>query len=219
MRQRIRHDLAHGLPSWEVLLDAAGGWDGVLVNGVVEPGAEWARGRFVSDLAAESGRDGLDITCDLLLADRGATTMAIFMMSLDDVRQVLASPFSGVGSDVYAVTGRTAANHPRCYGSFARLLAWSREGFLPLEEAIRKLTSLPADHIGLADRGRVQPGLVADLVVFDPATVADQATWEAPAALAVGVEHVLIGGQFAVEGGRLANLRLGRVVRRTSGGS
>ena len=219
MRRRIRRDIQDGLPSWEILLHAAGGWDGVLVNGVVEPGAEWARGRFISDLSTESGRDGLDVTLDLLLADRGATTMAIFMMSLDDVREVLASPISGVGSDVYGVTGPAVANHPRCYGSFARLLAWSREGFLPLEETIRKLTSLPADHIGLADRGRIRSGLVADLVVFDPAAVADQATWQAPAAVAVGVEHVLIGGQFAVKGGRIADLRLGRVLRRTSGGS
>ena len=76
--------------------------------------------------------------------------MAIFMMSIDDVREVLASPISGVGSDLYAVTGPDVANHPRCYGSFARLLAWSRDGLVPLEEAIRKMTSLPADTIGVA---------------------------------------------------------------------
>ena len=116
VRRRIRHDIEHGLPSWGNLLNAAGGWDRILVNGVVEPAAEFARGRFISDLAAEAGADGLDFACDLLLADRGATTMAIFMMSMDDVREVLASPISGVGSDLYAVTGPDAANHPRCYG-------------------------------------------------------------------------------------------------------
>jgi N-acyl-D-aspartate/D-glutamate deacylase len=156
------------------------------------------------------------VTCDLLLADRGATTMAIFMLSMDDVREVLASPLSGVGSDLYAVTGPTVANHPRCAGSFARLLVWAREGLIPLEEAIRKMTSLPAFTIGLSDRGRVAPGLVADLVLFDRATVADRATWAEPSALATGVEHVLLGGAFAIEAGRPVNLRLGRVIRRTT---
>lgn len=214
VRARIRADIERGLPAWGNLLRAAGSWDRVLVNGVVESGARWALGRHVSDLAAERGLDGLDLVCDLLLADRGATTMAIFMLSLDDVREVLASPLSGVGSDLYAVTSASAANHPRCSGSFARLLRWSREGLLPLEEAVRKLTSLPASTIGLRDRGRIEPGLVADLAVFDAAAVTDHATWEDASALASGVEHVFIGGAFAVERGRTVNLRLGRVLRR-----
>jgi N-acyl-D-amino-acid deacylase len=214
VRARIRADVERGLPSWGNLLGAAGSWDRVLVNGVVEPGAAWAKGRSVSDLAAGRGVDPLDLTCDLLLADRGATTMAIFMLSLEDVREVLASPMSGVGSDLYAVTSAGAANHPRCSGSFARLLRWSREGLLPLEEAVRKLTSLPASTIGLRDRGRIEPGLVADLAAFDAQTVTDNATWEHASALASGVEHVLIGGEPAVERGRPVNLRLGRVLRR-----
>jgi N-acyl-D-amino-acid deacylase len=186
----------------------------VLVNGTTEPEAAWANGRFVSQLTEQTGRDGLDTACDLIIQDRGATTMAIFMMSMDDVRGVLASPIAGVGSDLYAVVSAETANHPRCCGSFARVLAWSREGLVPLEEAVRKMTSLGADTIGLTDRGRVQPGLVADLVAFDPATVADRATWQEPARLATGVEHVLLGGRFAVQQGRPVNLRLGGVVRR-----
>jgi N-acyl-D-amino-acid deacylase len=216
VRARIRHDIERGLPTWGNLLRAAGSWDRVLVNGVVEPGAAWARGHTIADLASERGVDGLDLTCDLLLADRGATTMAIFMLSLDDVRDVLASPLSGVGSDLYAVTGPEAANHPRCSGSFARMLAWSREGLVPLEEAVRKMTSLAADTIGIRDRGRIAPGLAADIAIFDPETVVDRANWESPSDLATGVEHVLIGGEFAVEAGRLVGLRLGRVLRRPS---
>jgi N-acyl-D-amino-acid deacylase len=214
VRARIRADVERGLPSWGNLLGAAGSWDRVLINGVVEPAAEWARGRYVSELAAERGLDGLDLACELLRMDRGATTMAIFMLSLGDVREVLASPRSGVGSDLYAVTSAGAANHPRCSGSFARLLRWSREGLLPLEEAVRKLTSLPASTIGLRDRGRIEAGLVADIAAFDAQTVTDNATWEDASALASGVEHVLIGGEPAVERGRPVNLRLGRVLRR-----
>ena len=214
VRRAIRHDIAEGIRGWGNLLRAAGGWDRVLVNGTTEPEAAWANGRFVSQLTEQTGRDGLDTACDLIIQDRGATTMAIFMMSMDDVRGVLASPIAGVGSDLYAVVSAETANHPRCSGSFARMLAWSREGLVPLEEAVRKMTSLAADTIGLTDRGRVQPGLVADLVAFDPATVADRATWQEPARLATGVEHVLLGGRFAVQQGRPVNLRLGGVLRR-----
>jgi N-acyl-D-amino-acid deacylase len=96
------------------------------------------------------------------------------------------------------------------------MLAWSREGLVPLEEAVRKITSLPADTIGLRDRGRVGTGLMADLVVFDPATVTDRATWEEPALLATGIEHVLLGGRFAVQRGKPVDLRLGAVVRRNA---
>ena len=195
VRRRIRHDIETGLPAWGNLLRAAGSWDRVLINGTVEPGAAWAANRFVSDLAAERGADPLDLACELLLADRGATTMAIFMMSIDDVREVIASPLAGVGSDLYAVTGPGVANHPRCFGSFARVLGpWVRDGLLPLEEAVRKMTSGAASIIGLADRGRIEPGLVADLVAFDPMTVTDRATWAEPARTAAGVEHVLLGG-------------------------
>ena len=217
VRRRIAQDIEHGIPAWGNLLRAAGGWDKVLVNGTFEPSAAYARGRSIAHLAAETGRDGLDVTCDLLLADRGATTMNIFVLSLSHVRDVLGSPFSGVGSDLYGVTGPAVANHPRCCGSFARLLAWSREGLFPLEEAVRKITSLPARTIGIADRGRVAPGLVADLAVFDAATVRDRATWQDPAAPATGIEHVFIGGTRAVAAGRLVDLHLGRVLRRPAG--
>lgn len=215
VRRRIRHDIETGLPAWGNLLRAAGSWDRILVNGTVEPGARWARDRYVSDLAAERGVDGLDLACHLIVADRGATTMAIFMMSIDDVRDVIASPLAGVGSDLFAVTGPDAANHPRCHGSFARVLGpWVRDGLLTLEEAVRKMTSGAADIIGLADRGRVAPGLVGDLAAFDPSAVTDRATWSEPGRRATGVEHVLIGGRFAVRGGRVESARLGRVVRR-----
>jgi N-acyl-D-amino-acid deacylase len=140
--------------------------------------------------------------------------MIIFMLALADVREVLASPFSGVGSDLYGVTGPSVANHPRCSGSFARMLAWSREGLVPLEEAIRKMTDLPARTIGLRGRGRIDLGFVADLVVFDPATAGDRATWQDPAALAAGIEDVLIGGSFAIRAGRPVDLHRGRVIRR-----
>jgi N-acyl-D-amino-acid deacylase len=126
VRRAIRHDIAEGIRGWGNLLRAAGSWDRVFINGTTESEAAWANGAFVSQLTEQTGRDGLDTACDLIIQDRGATTMAIFMMSMNDVRGVLASPIAGVGSDLYAVVSAETANHPRCCGSFARMLAWSR---------------------------------------------------------------------------------------------
>jgi N-acyl-D-aspartate/D-glutamate deacylase len=123
---------------------------------------------------------------------------------------------AAIGSDLLGVTSPSARVHPRAYGTFVRVLGWGvREaGLFPLEEAIRKMTGLPAAILGLADRGRVAPGLVADLVVFDPQRVADRSTYAEPTRLAEGVEYVLIGGEPAVEAGEVVRLDGGHVLRR-----
>jgi N-acyl-D-amino-acid deacylase len=215
-RQRLRHDLEHGLPGWGNQLDAAGGWHNVLITSVANPEHRAAEGQRVADLAAAGGADPLEVTLDLLVADRGATVMVIFSMDESDVRTALQCPVAAIGSDLLGVTSPSARVHPRAYGTFVRVLGWGvREaGLFPLEEAIRKMTGLPAAILGLADRGRVAPGLLADLVVFDPQRVADAATYAEPTRLAEGVEYVLIGGEPAVEAGRLVRLDAGHVLRR-----
>jgi N-acyl-D-amino-acid deacylase len=133
-----------------------------------------------------------------------------------DMRQALSWRWSAVGSDQLGVTSPSARVHPRAYGTFVRVLGWGvREaGLFPLEEAVRKMTGLAADILGVRDRGRVAPGLVADLVLFDPSSVGDQATYEEPTRPAHGVEYVMLGGDFAVERGQPVRLDLGRVLRR-----
>jgi len=215
-RLRIRHDIERGLPGWGNHLEAAGGWHNILIASVATPDRRSAEGRRVDDLAAEAHVDPLDYTLDLLVEDRGATVMVIFQMLEDDVRVALAFPAAGIGSDLLGVTSPTARVHPRAYGTFARVLGWGvRDAQLfTLAEAIRKMTSLPAAILGLSDRGRITEGSVADLVLFDPTRIADQATYEDPTRLAVGVEHVLIGGESAVENGNVVRLDGGRVLRR-----
>jgi len=215
-RQRLRHDLEHGLPGWGNQLEAADGWHNVLITSVATPAHRAAEGQRVADLAASAGADPLELTLDLLVADRGATVMVIFSMDESDVRTALQCPVAAIGSDLLGVTSPSARVHPRAYGTFVRVLGWGvREaGLFPLEEAIRKMTGLPAAILGLGDRGRVAPGLVADLVVFDPQRVADAATYAEPTRLAEGVEYVLIGGEVAVDAGHLVRLDAGHVLRR-----
>jgi N-acyl-D-aspartate/D-glutamate deacylase len=169
----------------------------------------------VNDLAGEANVDPLDYTLDLLVKDRGASVMVIFQMAEADVREALSYSAAAIGSDLLGVTSASARVHPRAYGTFARVLGWGvREARLfPLEEAVRKMTGLPAAILGLPDRGRIRAGAVADVVLFDPGRVADAATYEDPTRLAVGIEYVLIGGESALERGQIRRLDGGRVLR------
>jgi N-acyl-D-aspartate/D-glutamate deacylase len=143
--------------------------------------------------------------------------MVLFMMDARDVAEALAYRASVIGSDQLGVTSDSARVHPRAYGTFARVLGWAvREArLLSLEEAIYKMTGAAADLLGVRDRGRVMPGMVADLVLFDPQTVRDESTYEEPTRQAHGVEFVLLNGGFAVDGGKVVERHLGRVLRRS----
>jgi dihydroorotase/N-acyl-D-amino-acid deacylase len=171
----------------------------------------------VAELAARDGQDPLDWTLDLLIRDRGGTVMVLFSMDEADVRAALRWPGSAVGSDQLGVSGPHARMHPRAYGTFARVLGWAARdpaGFMPLETAIHKMTGLSAEIMGLPGRGRVAAGAPADLVLFDPSTIEDRATYEEPSLPPRGVEYVLVGGELAVEQGEPVGLGHGRVLRR-----
>jgi N-acyl-D-amino-acid deacylase len=214
-RQRIRHEILADSGGWANQVAAAGGWHNVLIAGVQNPSRRDAEGRRIAELANAASADPLDYALDLLIDDRGATTMVVFSMDERDMRAALSWRWSAIGSDQLGVTSPVARVHPRAYGTFVRVLGWAaREAQLfPLAEAVHKMTRLPAQILGLADRGRITPGAVADLVLFDPLSVSDMATYEEPTRPARGVEYVLIGGEFAVESGKPVRLDLGRVLR------
>ena len=218
VRRRLRHELETGLPGWGNQLESAGGWHNVLIasTGSLDPQLRSVEGHRIAELAARDGVDPFDWTLDLLIRDRGATVMVLFSMDEADVRAALRSPQAGVGSDQLGVSGPDARMHPRAYGTFARVLNWSLQdpSWMPLETAVHKMTGLSAQIMGLEDRGRIAPGAVADLVLFDPTTIADLATYENPALHPSGVEYVMIGGRYAVEQGKSGDLGHGRVLRR-----
>lgn len=215
-RQRVRHDIETSLTGWANQVAAAGGWHNILVASVRTPARRTAEGRRILDLARDANVDPLDYALDVLIEDRGATTMVVFHMDERDMRTALSWDWSAVGSDQLGVTSPSARVHPRAYGTFVRVLGWAvREaGLFSLEQAVRKMTGLPADILGLRDRGRIAPGTVADLVLFDPATVAATSTYEDPTRTARGVEYVVVNGEYAVERGRPTRLDLGQVLPR-----
>ncbi|MFF4796188.1 amidohydrolase family protein [Streptomyces sp. NPDC001276] len=209
VRDRIRADIGGGVEGWENTV-GNGGWDLIAVAAAqTHPEAE---GRRIAELAAERGVEPVDYVCDLLLAEQGEVTIISHSMREDDVRRVLASPLSMIGSDGVPKPGRP---HPRWAGSFARVLGhYGRDqGLLPLETAVHKMTGLPARRFGLTGRGVVRDGAIADLVVLDPATVRDGATFDRPLEVPEGVGTVVVAGRTAVRGGRPTAVRAGEVVR------
>jgi N-acyl-D-aspartate/D-glutamate deacylase len=208
-RDRIRADIAQGVKGWENTV-GNGGWDLITVAAAqAHPEAE---GRSIADLAAERGVHPVDHACDLLLAEQGEVTIISHSMREDDVRRVLASPLSMIGSDGVPKPGRP---HPRWAGSFARVLGhYGRdEQLLPLESAVHKMTGLPARRFGLTGRGVVRDGALGDLVVLDPASVRDTATFDRPLLAPEGIDTVVVAGRVAARNGCPTAVRAGEVVR------
>jgi N-acyl-D-amino-acid deacylase len=155
----------------------------------------------------------------LIGEEQGNVGAIFFSMAEEDVKTILADPLVAVGSDGHALTVADDGDqptHPRSYGTFPRVLGRyvREERLLPLETAIRKMTGLPASRLGFSDRGLVREGYVADLVLFDPATISDTATYADPHRYATGVVHLLVGGRFVIRDGALTGERPGRVLRK-----
>ncbi|MCX4744871.1 D-aminoacylase [Kitasatospora sp. NBC_01287] len=214
-RERIRVDLeergsdgCHG-----VVAD----WRTVQIAGVRTAGLVGAVGRTVADLAAERGRGGTEVFFELLRADELGTTILQHVGHEENVRAIMRHPAHTVGSDGLLVGARP---HPRAWGTFARYLGhYVREaGVLTLEQAVARMTGRPAARLRLARRGLVRPGHHADLVLFDPETVADTATFEQPRRAATGLAHVLVNGVAVLRDGRPTGALPGRTLRRAPGG-
>jgi N-acyl-D-aspartate/D-glutamate deacylase len=173
-------------------------------------------GKYLSDLADARKVGRFDLVADLLINSAKPIGITLGAVKEQDLRDLLVQPWNMIASDGgYADAATDDMGHPRSTGTFPRVLGhYARDvKLLSLEEAVRKMTSLPADWIGLHDRGRVAEGLAADLVIFDPRTIADRSTWEKPSAMAVGVRDVIVNGEFVLRDGKLTGTSSGRYLR------
>jgi N-acyl-D-amino-acid deacylase len=195
-------------------------WDQTLVAWMPAGPGKADEGSSIADIAVRRGVDPIEALFALLEESGAQATMVHFVMSEDDVRHVIRHPLAMFGSDgwVLTPTGPLAEGkpHPRCYGTYPRILGhYVRDvGLLTLEAAVHKAAYRPAEKLGLPSKGRIQVGADADLVVFDPATVRDLATYADPHRFPVGIEHVLVAGEITVRNGRHTGARAGRVLRR-----
>ena len=220
IRARVVSEMRTPSDSWENLMMLAGGAENVLLVGFKSDKLKPLTGKTLAEVAKMRSVSPEDAAIDLVIEDGTRVSTIYFLMSEDNLRKQIAQPWVSFGSDAEASAPEgvflKASTHPRAYGNFANLLGkFVREDrVISLPEAIRRLTALPAANLGLADRGVLRPGAFADVVVFDPATIAAHSTYEKPMQYATGVAHVFVNGVPVLRDGEHTGARAGRVVRR-----
>ena len=218
-RDRLKKEVKTGSPGWWNIVEAAGGWKGIVLGAAKNPANEKYQGMTLEAIAKAMHKDPRDAAWDLVLAGDSRVTAIYHMMSEEDVKIGLKFPWVSIGSDAGAavnpgVLDATGLPHPRAYGTHPRIIAkYVREdGLLTLPEAIRKMTSWPATRMKLANRGALKEGNWADVVVFDFATIKDESTWAEPMKSPSGIDWVLVNGQVVVDHGQHTGARPGMVL-------
>jgi N-acyl-D-amino-acid deacylase len=215
---RVKQEMLQPGRNWENLYLHAGP-GGVQLASLTEPSLKPLIGKTIAEVAKAHGVTPEQAVVDLVLADKGRAGAIYFLMNEDNIRRQAALPWVSFGSDAEASAPEgvflKSSTHPRAYGNFARFLGkYVRdEKVVPLAEGIRRLTSLPASNLRLSDRGLLKPGLVADVVLFDPATIADHATFAKPMQFATGVHHVFVNGVQVLKDGLPTGAKPGRFVK------
>jgi N-acyl-D-amino-acid deacylase len=219
MRARVLREMRTPTTEWESLYLLAGSPEQVLLIAFRQDSLKYLTGKSLAEVARMRATSPEDVAIDLVIQDDSRVGTVYFLMSEDNLRKQIALPYMSFGSDAGSLAAEGAfllSNpHPRAYGNFARLLGrYVRdENVITLQEAVRRLTTLPAENLGLRGRGALRPGYFADVVVFDPATIADRATFDQPHQYATGVSHVFVNGVQVLRAGEHTGALPGRVVR------
>jgi N-acyl-D-amino-acid deacylase len=217
-RARIEREITHGIRGWYDHYTATGSWDGMMLVQLQNPDYKRFEGKRMNEVIAALGGNAFGAFFQLLIDNGGTVPTIFFHHSEADMRTALVQPFVSIGSDGGSLRAEgpspLAHPHPRFFGTFPRVLGrYVRdEKVLPLEEAVRKMTSANSSKVGINDRGTLGPGQRADITVFDPALIIDTATFEKPRQYAVGVVHVIVGGQMVLEAGKPTGRRPGRIL-------
>ncbi len=219
IRARVKREMTTPTDKWESLYLAAGSPERIILVAFKADSLKKYTGKTLAEVAKMRGTSPEETAMDLVIKDGTRVGTIYFLMSEDNIKKQLAKPWVSVGSDEgsYAPEGVFLESnpHPRAYGSFARILGkYSREEkVIPLEEAVRRLTSLPATNLRIPRRGKLAPGYYGDVVVFNPLTIIDHATFEKPHQYATGVAHVFVNGVQVLADGEHTGAKPGRVVR------
>ncbi len=218
IRARVVAEMKQPTDEWENFYMAAGPKN-ILLVGFKSEDLRPLTGKTLQEIADEREADPAETAIDLVIEDVSRVDAVYFLMSEDNVRRQLAKPWISFGSDAGALAAEgvfmNTNPHPRAYGNFSRLLGKyvREEKIITMQEAVRRMTSLPAYNIGIDERGQLSEGYFADVVVFDPEKITDQATFEEPHQYATGVWHVFVNGEQVLKNGRHTGAMPGRVVR------
>jgi N-acyl-D-aspartate/D-glutamate deacylase len=219
-RARLKRELETGSPGWWNIVEAAGGWEGVvLVNARNPANAKYER-KSIAQIARETGRAPADVAWDIVAAGSGRVMAIYHMMGEPDIETALRFPWTSIGSDAGASLAAGTPDvlglpHPRSYGNHVRVISKyvKERHVLTLEEAVRKMTSWPATRMRLANRGVVKEGNWADVTIFDLATLNDNATYDDPTRSPSGIDWVLVNGVVVIDHGRHTGAKPGQVLR------
>ena len=218
LREQIKKEMSTDQIAWENLYRDCGGGVGIMIAGVINPELKKYDGKTVAEMAKAEGKPELDALFDFILADSGQAGAVYFMASEEDLLSGLKQPWTSIGLDA----GEASLDgllfephgHPRAFGSMPRFLGrYVRDQkLMALPEAIRKITSMPAQREHLAGRGQIQINYYADITIFDPANITDEATFENPTRLSRGIDYVFVNGQLEYDHGALTGATAGRVL-------
>jgi N-acyl-D-amino-acid deacylase len=218
-RARLKQEQRTGSPGWWNIVEAAGGWDGIVLANARNPANEKYVGKSLSAIARALQQEPADAAMDLVLQGSGRVMAIYHMMSERDIETALRFPWISIGSDAGArlaagQTDQTGLPHPRSFGNAARVIARyvKARQVLSLEDAVRKMTSWPATRMRLAARGTITEGTWADVTIFDLDTLEDRATYDAPMLHPSGIEYVLVNGVVTIERGTHTGARAGKVL-------
>jgi N-acyl-D-aspartate/D-glutamate deacylase len=220
IRARLKREVTTGSPGWWNIVEAAGGWDRVVLMSAQNPDNTRYERKSIAQIATETGKEPADAAWDIVLAGNGRVTAVYHMMSEPDIETALRFPWTSIGSDAAAAAAPGVADasglpHPRMYGNPVRVLAHyvRTRKVITLEDAVRKMTSWPATRMRLDDRGVIRVGAWADVTIFDFEALQDRATYEDPMALPTGIDVVLVNGVVVMEQGKHTGATPGRVLR------
>jgi N-acyl-D-amino-acid deacylase len=222
VRIRLKKEVAGGsMPGWSNLVEASGGWDHVLLANAFNPKYDRYRFKSIEYIAKQLGQDPADVSWDVVLGAQPNRAMGLyFMMSERDIATALRWPWMSIGSDAGAnespgTIDAIGLPHPRAYANFPRVIAEyvKKRHVLTLEDAIRKMTSLPATRMRLYDRGAIREGLKADVTIFNEDRIEDVATYENPTAYPAGIDYVLVNGQIVIDQGHHTGAKPGSVLK------
>jgi N-acyl-D-amino-acid deacylase len=217
-RAKIAAEVKVDSEAWENLYLAAGSPDKILLVGFKSDKLKPLTGKSLAEVAKMRGKDPIETAMDLIAEDESRISTVYFLMSEENVKKELAKPWISFGSDESSQAPEgvflKSNPHPRAYGNFARVLGkYSRdEKVMPLQEAVRRLSGLPATNLGLDGRGFIKEGGFADITIFDPATIADHATFDKPHQYATGMKHVFVNGVQVIKDGEHTNAKPGRAL-------
>ena len=220
IRARLKGEVTTGSPGWWNIIEAAGGWEGVVLVNARNPANVRYEQKTIAQIARETGKDPADAAWDLVAQGSGRVMAIYHMMSEGDIETALRFPWTSIGSDAGAVMeigvpDQTGLPHPRSFGNFPRVIAKyvKERHVLTLSEAVRKMTGWPATRMRLANRGTIAVGNWADVTIFDYDALQDRATYERPMDFPTGIEWVLVNGSVTIDHGKHTGAKAGAVLR------